>query len=181
MESLLQNYFKPSEPDYIPSHSIPKQKLSPQELYQLRINNLAKKNKNIVPNNTPVLLPPTQDQNAIPKKRRSKKEIQEQWTRDYKFVSIDPPSELPSGNLRYQVSFKYFDPNDKKTKKKTLRFGKRGVQYFIDHKNDVENRRFLNRQKAYYSPFSKNFWIVSLLCTELSIYKSYTRLLSNVL
>lgn len=176
MESLLQNYFRQNETNenQVPIQQV-KRKLTPEELYQVRIGNLSKKGtKSTQPQQVKPLAP-------APKKRKTKRELNELWTKDYKFVSIDPPLENNEGIHRYSVTFKYRDPTDGKTKKKSIKFGKKDVKYLIDHKNDVENRRFLNKQKGYYSPFNKNFWCVSLLCSDVSIQKAYTKLLSTVL
>ncbi len=176
METLLQNYFRQPESNerQEPQPQI-KKKLSPEELYNIRINNLSKKGTKP---QTSLLVKPSP---TPPKKRKSKRELNELWTKDYKFISIDPPQENTQGIYRYSISFKFKDPTDGKIKKKSIKFGKKDVKYLIDHKNDVENRRFLNKQKGYYSPFNKNFWCVSLLCSDVSIQKAYTKLLSTVL
>lgn len=117
-----------------------------------------------------------------PYKRKSKMEKYKMWTKDSHFVSIDPPIALPDGERsRYKISFKYFDPIDKKTKKKTMNFGKQGVEYYVDHGNEDKNKIWLSKQRGYYTPFHKNFWVNCILCSELSVLKAYNKTLSVLL
>lgn len=177
MENLLSRINNPSDRK-IQIESTPLKK-SPEELKQLRINNLKKQHDKSATvsdstkkNNTP---------QEMVKKRRTKTEINNSWTRDHKLVSVDPPTEYTGKqNSRFCVSFKYYCPQDKKVKKRSIKFGDRKKQYFIDIQDEAKNKKMMSNFKAYYSPFHKNFWILALLCSENTLNKSYTKLIDNL-
>ena len=109
-------------------------------------------------------------------KRKTGMEKYQMWTTKSYFISIDPPVKLPDGDRkRFKISFKYFDSHTSKEKKKTISFGESNVEYYIDHLDEEKNRRYLSRQKGYYTPFHKNFWVNCLLCSESSLIKSYNK------
>lgn len=115
-------------------------------------------------------------------KRKSKMEKYKMWTNDSRFVAIDYPIELTnSERSRFKVVFRYYDHSDKKIKRKTINFGKRDCEYLIDHNNDEKNKSWLARQRGYYTPFHKNFWISCLLCSENTVEKAYNKLISTLL
>ena len=128
--------------------------------------------------------PPTLKSNdpKKPYKRKTKMEKYAMWSEGSKFVSIDPPITLPeTEKSRFKISFKYYDPRDQKTKKKTMCFGKQDVEYLIDHGDDQKTKAWLSRQRGYYTPFHKNFWISCLLCTERNIMKAYNRAIATLI
>lgn len=158
------------------------QKRTPEELRQLRIENLHK--SRMFTKETQLQQPKNSQTPTLaqaPKKKKSKTEINNSWTREHKLVAIDPPIETKDGPCRYSVSFKYYDPTDKKIKKRTTKFGDKNKEYYVNHGDDNLNKRLLSNLKAYYTPFHKNFWVVSLLCNEITIQKSYTKLLSSII
>ena len=55
------------------------------------------------------------------------------WNENHKLLSIEPPTlTQKNSNLRYKISFRYYDRTDGKSKRKTIRFGKKYQKYFID-------------------------------------------------
>ena len=55
---------------------------------------------------------------------------------DMVFKSIGMPMKCHKGKRRYCLQFKYSLKSDhSKVKSKTIRFGKKGRDYYIDHKN----------------------------------------------
>jgi hypothetical protein len=182
MQNLLDLYRAPEVNSIIKSGGSVKQKLSPEELRNVRLINLNKSKKSV--NQQQTYAQP--NINAVQpsefkKKRKSKSEINNSWTRAHKFFCIDPPTVCANGKYKYQVVFKYTDPNDGKVKKKTIRFGRKDKEYLVDHQDDQKNKKMLSNMKAYYCPFHKNFWVVHLLCQDISINKAYTKLLNGVL
>ena len=115
-------------------------------------------------------------------KRKSKMEKYKLWNKDCYFISIDPPVKLPDeSKTRYKICFKYFSAVENKVKRKTICFGRKDTEYFIDHNDDERNRIWLSKQRGYYTPFHKNFWINYLLCSELSVNKAYNKTLEMLL
>ena len=115
-------------------------------------------------------------------KRKSKMEKYKLWNKDCYFMSIDPPIKLPDeSKTRYKICFKYFSAVENKVKRKTICFGRKDTEYFIDHNDDERNRIWLSKQRGYYTPFHKNFWINYLLCSELSVNKAYNKTLEMLL
>lgn len=115
-------------------------------------------------------------------KRKSKMEKFKMWNSDCYFVSIDPPVNTPEfSKSRYKISFKYFCGIDKKFKRKTVVFGKKDTEYLVDHGDEDRNRIWLSKQRGYYTPFHKNFWINYLLCSDKNIQKAYNKTLENLL
>lgn len=115
-------------------------------------------------------------------KRKSKMEKFAMWNKDCYFVSIDPPIPLPEeSRTRYKIGFKYYCSIENKMKRKTIFFGKKDTQYFIDHKDENKNRLWLSKQRGYYTPFHKNFWINYLLCSETNIVKAYNKTIETLL
>ncbi|HMW40262.1 MAG TPA: hypothetical protein PKD57_12725 [Saprospiraceae bacterium] len=154
-------------------------KKSPEELKAMRINNLKKNRIGSKVEEKPK--PEHRLDSSIQKKRKTKSEINNSWTRDHKLVSIDPPVENKTNpNIRYSVSFKFFCPSDNKIKKRTIKFGEAKKEYFIHHQDETKNKKMMSNFKAYYSPFHKNFWVLSLLCSENTLNKAYTKLLENI-
>lgn len=178
MENLLSRLNTNSEKKFTPQ--VQASKKSPEELKQLRINNLKKTREK----SSAISVERSEKQkqlNTTEKKRRTKTEINNSWTRDHKLVSVDPPIEYNGKqNSRYSISFKYYSPEDKKIKKRSVKFGDRNKEYFIHHQDETRNKKMMSNFKAYYSPFHKNFWILSLLCSESTINKAYTKLLENL-
>ena len=125
---------------------------------------------------------PVESKKNAPIKKKSKMERYAMWTKDCYFIAIDPPVALPdSSRSKYKVSFRYYCGVDKKEKKKTVFFGKKSTEYFIDHHNDEKNKLWLSKQRGYYTPFHKNFWINRFLCSDITIQKSYGRTVSELL
>ncbi len=115
-------------------------------------------------------------------KRKSKMEKYKLWNKDCYFISIDPPVKLPDeSKTRYKICFKYFSSPDNKVKRKTVCFGKKNIEYLVDHCDDDRNKMWLSKQRGYYTPFHKNFWINYLLCSEISINKAYNKALEILL
>lgn len=178
MINFLNHVNKPQEKK-LPMIEEKINKKSPEELKAMRINNLKKHR----PSNTSVEKPKQEHklEKLSIKKRKTKSEINNSWTRDHKLVSIDPPVENKSNpNIRYSVSFKFFSPDDNKVKKRTIKFGEAKKEYFIHHQDETKNKKMMSNFKAYYSPFHKNFWVLSLLCSENTLNKAYTKLLENI-
>ena len=59
-------------------------------------------------------------------------------------------------------------------------FGDRDTEYYIDHQDDQKNKIWLSKQRGYYTPFHKNFWVSCILCSESSTLKSYNKLMSTI-
>lgn len=178
MINLLNHINKPEEKKPLTTPEKINKK-SPEELKAMRINNLMKNR------NTPRVeeKPKTTHKLEIAnlKKRKTKTEINNSWTRDHKLISVDPPVENKTNpNIRYSVSFKFFSPADNKIKKRTIKFGEAKKEYFIHHQDEAKNKKMMSNFKAYYSPFHKNFWVLSLLCSENTLNKAYTKLLENI-
>ena len=115
-------------------------------------------------------------------KRKSKMEKYKLWNKDCYFISIDPPVKLPDeSKTRYKICFKYFCAMDNKVKRKTICFGRKDMEYLVDHNNDERNKMWLSKQRGYYTPFHKNFWINYLLCSENSVNKAYNKCLEMLL
>lgn len=118
----------------------------------------------------------------LPYKRKTKMDKYKMWVGESRFVSIDPPTTLEDNfKNRFKIVFRYFDPIDKKIKKKTMTFGRKGVEYLIDHGNEQQNKIWLSKQRGYYTPFHKNFWVNCILCSEKNILKAYNKTLSILL
>ncbi len=183
----MQNFLNQFSPEEKKILEVPtqKQKLNEQELKEVRLKNLLKArlaktgHKEFTKNEINALT--TGVIKKENKKRKTKTEINSSWTRLHKFISIDPPTELKGEKYRYSVSFRYYDPADGKQKKKSIKFGSHDKEYLIHHKDDIKNKNMLGKMKAYYCPFHKNFWVVSLLCSDIFLSKAYTKLLNNVL
>jgi hypothetical protein len=115
-------------------------------------------------------------------KRKTKLDKFKLWNKDCYFVSIDPPSKLPdTSKTRYKITFKYFCDNDKKIKRKTMFFGQKNIEYLVDHGDEDKNRLWLSKQRGYYTPFHKNFWINCLLCSEKNMLKAYNKAIEQLI
>ena len=115
----------------------------------------------------------------LKKKRIKESDKYDNWTENHKLLSIEPPLLLnqKNTNLRFKISFRYHDPSDGKSKRKTIRFGKKNQKYFVDDGDHTSRKKLMTRFKGYYTPFHKNFWVCALLSTEKNIYEAYTKLL----
>lgn len=95
-------------------------------------------------------------------------------------VSIDKPEAITGHKQRFKVSFKYTD-GDGNVKRKTVRFGKSGSEYLVDHKDQMKNKMWLAKQRGYYTPFHKNFWVNCFLCSCDNIDDAYKTCLMKLL
>lgn len=170
---------KPNEPTnpQIKTHSViveEKQKKSSNPLFV---------KKNIEPSKHNNTLNGENHQEQPKRKKLKESEKYELWTEEHKLLSIDPPSSLSDNakitNLRYKISFRYFDPPSRRIKRKTIRFGKTDQEYFIDNGDTYKRKKLLAKFKGYYTPFHKNFWVTGLLCTENDIQTAYKKLREN--
>lgn len=115
------------------------------------------------------------------KKKKTKYDKFRAWG-ESRLVYIEFPERLENNpSARFKVGFKFKDSNDGKLKRKTVKFGKKGFEYLIDHQDTERNKKWLNKQRGFYTPFHKNFWIVNLLCSEKTLQQAYNRCLSVLL
>ena len=112
--------------------------------------------------------------------RVNEKDKYDKWSELHQIISIDPPTSNTNGKLRYKINFRFIDPNNGRTKRKTVRFAKKNESYYIDNGDEGLRKKFLSRLKGYYTPLHKNYWVVNLLCNEKTISESYHKLLSSM-
>jgi len=94
-------------------------------------------------------------------------------------ISVNPPVPIdhPILKKKYFITFVY-KQNDG-IHKKTVKFGKKGVQDYVDHKNRERRDLDLARMKSYYNPFKGNYWRFYLLNQCTTVQEAYTKYLNE--
>ena len=108
----------------------------------------------------------TKNPTSSPTKENEKKRIKKKllWNSAYTIKNVSCPVALDSKSIkkRYKLNLEYAD-NNNKLRKKTIRFGKNGVQEFIDDQNDEKKNRLLSKLGNTHNPLHANFWRFHLL------------------
>jgi hypothetical protein len=111
---------------------------------------------------------------------QSKKRDKKKWNSCFKLVKIEAPHQITlAGRKRFSVKIYYLDESSKK-KSKTVRFGDKNVQEYIDNKDLLKKKSVVSRLQNINDPFNKSFWRLNLLNNKESLLDSYTDMIKQL-
>jgi len=109
-----------------------------------------------------------------------KKRDRKKWLGSYKMLKIESPHQITlAGRKRYSVKIYYLD-NEGKKKSKTIRFGDKNQQEFIDNHDLLKKKSVVSRLQNVNDPFNKSFWRLNLLNNKDNLLDSYTDMIKQL-
>lgn len=102
------------------------------------------------------------------------------WLPGYKFTAIDRPQELKDlkSKKKWIIRFDYDDDgNPPKRHTKLVRFGRKGQEDYVEHKDVAKKEKYLNSLRNPTNPFKGNFWNLHILNTTTDMQDNYIDLL----
>jgi hypothetical protein len=103
------------------------------------------------------------------------------WDSRYKVIDVQYPQELGEGRFKKKYKLNLTYKLDDKIHKKTIRFGKKDDQDFIDSGDITKKNRVANKLGNTHNMFHGNFWRLHLLNGETkSLRENYLNLISHI-
>jgi hypothetical protein len=98
-----------------------------------------------------------------------------------KLLSVSSPIQIESNKYKkkYAVKLKYED-KDKKIHNKTIRFGVKGVDDFVDHKDDKRLTNFRKRLRNNNHFLQSNFWREKILNSKDNLEEAFTSVIKEL-
>ncbi len=111
--------------------------------------------------------------NGISDKSKKIKKNKIEWTEDCELIQVNTPVPInhPKYKKKYFIVIVYKQGG--KIKRKTIKFGDKEKDDFIDHKSKERKDKTLSSMKNYHSPFKGNYWRYHLLNKFTDIQKAY--------
>ena len=148
--------------------------VSKNQQNNLEINNNKKKFLSTsFPNNN------NQQNNLFSKKKKEKKK--EIWDDENVIINLSMPQEIKSeGRIkrRFKIQLEYQDKNGK-VHKKWIRFGKNGVQEFIDDENDERKNKLYSKLGNTHNILHPNFWRLHLLNETNDLKENWMKIINK--
>ena len=140
-----------------------------------KLNFLKNIKKGIKKDKSNVVVPEVAGKDSDKKKRDKKK-----WNNSFKMLKIESPHQITlAGRKRFSIKIYYLDNNNKK-KSKTIRFGDKSQQEFIDNHDLLKKKSVVSRLQNVNDPFNKSFWRLNLLNNKDNLLDSYTDMIKQL-
>lgn len=103
------------------------------------------------------------------------------WTDSFTLLKINPPELIKSNKMKKKYSVKVVFLDEKRVRRsKTIFFGDKDRDDYIDHKDEIKKTSRINRLRHVDDIFHKDFWNLNLLNNAPTIGESYTMLLKDL-
>lgn len=103
------------------------------------------------------------------------------WNSKFLLTKLETPIALSTtdGRKRYSIRIEYKDEGGKK-KNKTVRFGDKKVQEYVDHHDISRKTSEVSRLQNCQDLFHKNFWRLNLLNNKTSVKEAYVNVMESL-